>query len=163
MKTFAAAVFIALLSVPLLAQDLTRSEAAALRAVMTSVDQSRWRFIDALRPNRGSRVVQVRWFNRIQAPETTGPDVYKVWLRTDYAPPLASGRIVVAYSLDQSEWNCRTSQVRYGPSRTYGTDGKPLVSGDDWEEWQTMKPGSVGEAQLKNVCGLIRSGRWKDH
>ena len=159
MKIFAAALLMAFSTLPSLAQDLTRSEALALRDVMTRVDQARWRYIDALRAIRGSRIVQVRWFDRKQDVEQLGPDTFRLWLRTDYAPPMTSGRLVIGYSIDQTEWNCRSSQVRYGPTRTFGTDGKALANSDDWEAWHTMRPGSVGEAQLETLCRLIRSGK----
>jgi hypothetical protein len=105
--------------------------------------------------------VQVRWIDRTKPPQKIVPDVFRVWLRTDYAPPMNSGRHPVAYAIDESEWNCAKSQIRYGPVSTYGTDGKLIVSGDDWEEWRGMRPGSLGEAQLKTLCGVIRSGKWQ--
>lgn len=119
-------------------------------------------------PSQASTVAQLGSFDR-QRLERLSSGHYKVWIRNDFSATLVweeyyTGKHEFDWTVDLQEVNCRTLETLTLRRLLYRNSGTGNATATwDWtlrekqeRRWETMVPGSSGEADVKLLCQSLR-------
>lgn len=117
----------------------------------SAAKESRWKVI-------ASRDTDTLWVDS-RTIQRSGPDQYRVWLRTGYGEgqELESGK-VYDYVIVQEDHDCTARKSRL-LSVTYDRKDGRVVGTAEWSElpFRAVAPDSYGEKALEGVCAFVGS------